>query len=83
MRLGTTEILLILMVVLLLFGANKLPQLGDALGRGIKNFRKATDGRDPPAEPEASTPAALLTAASALPLPHATEPDREGAVRSA
>jgi sec-independent protein translocase protein TatA len=41
MRLGFGEILIILVVVLLIFGANKIPQLGDALGKGIKNFRKA------------------------------------------
>jgi len=42
MRLGFGEILVILVVVLLIFGANKIPQLGDALGKGIKNFRNAT-----------------------------------------
>jgi sec-independent protein translocase protein TatA len=57
MRLGFGEILIVLVVVLLIFGANKIPQLGDALGKGIKNFRKATGGDDaidvtPPKEPE-------------------------------
>jgi len=42
MRLGFGEILIVLVVVLLIFGANKIPQLGDALGKGIRNFRKAT-----------------------------------------
>jgi len=46
MRLGFGEILIVLVVVLLIFGANKIPQLGDALGKGIKNFRKATGGDD-------------------------------------
>jgi sec-independent protein translocase protein TatA len=46
MRLGFGEILIVLVVVLLIFGANKIPQLGDALGKGIKNFRKATGGGD-------------------------------------
>lgn len=49
MRLGTGEILLILAAVLLIFGPSKLPQLGDALGRGIRSFKKATNA-DP--EPE-------------------------------
>lgn len=40
--LGFSELLIILVIVLLIFGAGKLPQLGDALGRGIKNFKKAT-----------------------------------------
>ena len=42
MRLGFGEILVILVVVLLIFGANKIPQLGDALGKGIRNFRKSS-----------------------------------------
>lgn len=39
--LGTTEILIIAGVVVLLFGANKLPQLGKGLGEAIGNFKKA------------------------------------------
>jgi len=47
MRMGFGEILVVVVVVLLVFGANKIPQLGDALGRGIRNFKKATrDGDD-------------------------------------
>ncbi|RME41224.1 MAG: twin-arginine translocase TatA/TatE family subunit [Deltaproteobacteria bacterium] len=38
--LGTTELLLILLIVILLFGAGKLPQLGAGLAKGIKNFRR-------------------------------------------
>jgi len=38
--LGTTELLLILLIVILLFGAGKLPQLGAGLAKGIRNFRK-------------------------------------------
>lgn len=44
MRMGTGEIVVVLLVVLLVFGANKIPQLGDALGRGIRNFKKASAG---------------------------------------
>jgi TatA/E family protein of Tat protein translocase len=44
MRLGTSEMLLILSVALLLFGGTKLPQLGDALGRSIRNFKNAANG---------------------------------------
>jgi sec-independent protein translocase protein TatA len=58
MRLGTGEILIILVVVLLVFGPNKLPQLGDALGRGIRNFKRASEP-DATASPEAHAPAAL------------------------
>ena len=42
--LGVTELILILLIVLLVFGAGKLPQLGDALGKGIRNFKNATKG---------------------------------------
>lgn len=37
------ELLLILLVVVLLFGAKKLPELGDSLGKGIRAFRKASE----------------------------------------
>ena len=39
--LGTGEMVLILLVVVVVFGATKLPQLGDGLGRAIKNFKRA------------------------------------------
>ncbi|MFN3869963.1 MAG: twin-arginine translocase TatA/TatE family subunit [Aquificaceae bacterium] len=41
-----TEILLILLVVLILFGAGKLPEVGRALGEGIRNFKKAISGEE-------------------------------------
>ena len=40
MGLGTGEIILIVVVVMFVFGASKLPQLGDALGRAIGNFKR-------------------------------------------
>ena len=46
MNLGFGELLLIFMVILLIFGASKLPQLGDALGKGIKNFKRSVSGND-------------------------------------
>ncbi len=41
MRMGMGEMIVILVVVMLVFGANKIPQLGDALGKGIRNFKKS------------------------------------------
>lgn len=38
---GSTELVILLVILLLLFGANKLPQLGAGIGQGIKNFKKA------------------------------------------
>jgi len=37
------ELIVILLIVLVVFGANKLPGIGDALGRSIKNFKKASN----------------------------------------
>lgn len=45
-RLGMGELLVILLIVIVLFGANKLPQLGAGLGQGIKSFKKALGGGD-------------------------------------
>jgi len=42
MRLGVPELLIILLIVLLIFGANRLPDLMGGLGKGIKNFKDAT-----------------------------------------
>jgi sec-independent protein translocase protein TatA len=39
---GMPELLVILVIILIIFGAGKLPEIGSALGRGIKNFKKAT-----------------------------------------
>ncbi len=39
---GMPELLIILVIILIIFGAGKLPEIGSALGRGIKNFKKAT-----------------------------------------
>ncbi|MBI5506770.1 MAG: twin-arginine translocase TatA/TatE family subunit [Deltaproteobacteria bacterium] len=41
MGLGITELLIILAIILIIFGAGKLPELGDGIGRSIKNFRRA------------------------------------------
>jgi sec-independent protein translocase protein TatA len=40
------ELIVILLIVLVVFGANKLPGIGDALGRSIKNFKKASNVDD-------------------------------------
>ena len=46
MRLGPWEIGLILVIVLIVFGVGKLPQVGGAIGKGIREFRKAQHGDD-------------------------------------
>ena len=41
-KLGLPELLIILAIVVLIFGANKLPELGRGIGKGIRNFKEAT-----------------------------------------
>ena len=58
--LGMGEMLVILVIVLIIFGAGRLPELGEGLGKGIRNFRKATNEPDSidvtPPTPGASSP---------------------------
>ncbi|HEY0590987.1 MAG TPA: twin-arginine translocase TatA/TatE family subunit [Thermoanaerobaculia bacterium] len=46
--LGMGELLVILFIVLVIFGASKLPQLGRGLGEGISNFKEGLRGKDEP-----------------------------------
>jgi sec-independent protein translocase protein TatA len=39
---GIPELLIILVIVLIIFGANKLPEIGSGMGKAIRNFKKAT-----------------------------------------
>lgn len=45
-RMGPWEIGLIVLIVLIVFGVGKLPQIGSALGKGIRQFRQAQRGED-------------------------------------
>lgn len=47
---GGSELLIILAIVLVLFGGNKIPQLGDSLGKGIQNFRRSFQKEEETAE---------------------------------
>ena len=40
---GMPQLIVILLILIVVFGASRLPELGSALGKGIKNFKKATD----------------------------------------
>ena len=46
MRFGPWEIALILLIVLIVFGVGKLPQVGGAIGKSIRSFKKAQSGED-------------------------------------
>ena len=52
-RIGPWEIILILVVVLIIFGAGKLPQVGSALGKGIRSFKKGATGDENEEEEDA------------------------------
>lgn len=45
-KLGPWEIALILVIILIVFGVGKLPQIGGAVGKGLRSFRKAQSGED-------------------------------------
>jgi sec-independent protein translocase protein TatA len=44
--LGMPELIIIMVIVVIIFGAGKLPEIGAGLGKGIKNFKKATRDED-------------------------------------
>jgi sec-independent protein translocase protein TatA len=44
--LGPGEIILLVLVILIVFGAGRLPQIGGSLGKGLKNFRKGLKGKE-------------------------------------
>ena len=46
--LGPTELIIILVIIIVLFGWNRLPQIGKGLGEGIRNFRNSLKGDAPP-----------------------------------
>jgi sec-independent protein translocase protein TatA len=83
---GWMELMLILIIVLIIFGAGKLPQLGEGLGKAIKGFKKSVHEADAidvtPAEQSqqahsqapASSPVGAQSEASPSPAPQASQP---------
>ncbi len=43
---GIPELIVVLVIILIIFGAGKLPEIGGAIGKGIKNFKKASSEPD-------------------------------------
>ncbi|BDG08422.1 twin-arginine translocase TatA/TatE family subunit [Anaeromyxobacter paludicola] len=73
MHMGFGELLIVFIVVMLVFGANKIPQLGDALGKGIRNFKKAQRDDEIDVTPQKQAPSQLSeNAATAAPQQRAT-----------
>ena len=71
---GMGELIVILLIVLVVFGANKLPGIGDALGRSIKNFKKASAVDD---EPEVKSTKQVAAGASKKQLEESDADDGE------
>jgi sec-independent protein translocase protein TatA len=44
--LGMPELIIILVIIVIIFGAGKLPEIGSGIGKGIKNFKKATSDEE-------------------------------------
>jgi sec-independent protein translocase protein TatA len=68
---GITELVLILVIVLIIFGAGKLPQLGEGLGKAIKGFKKSVHEADA-IEAEAQAQAQLAAAPQGQPAQQGT-----------
>jgi len=51
-RMGPWEIALIVVIILIVFGVGKLPQVGGAVGKGMRAFRKGQSGEDEEEEPK-------------------------------
>jgi sec-independent protein translocase protein TatA len=60
------ELLLVLVIVLVVFGAGKLPQLGEGLGKAIKGFKKSVHEPEPQLEAQADSMQALPATMSAV-----------------
>ena len=82
--LGMGQIILILLVVLLMFGAKKLPDLAKGLGQGIKEFKKATRDIQDEVTKAANTPDEPVSrpAPPAAPKTASTEPEKPQAPQS-
>ncbi len=53
--LGVPELIIILVVALIIFGPGRLPEIGGAVGRGLRDFRKAFEGKDEESSPQLET----------------------------
>jgi sec-independent protein translocase protein TatA len=79
----TTDLIVVLVIVLLIFGPKRLPGLGKSLGSGLKEFKDSITG-DSKDDDEGQRPEIAHTSAAPVATPgeHASEPVRESAERS-
>jgi sec-independent protein translocase protein TatA len=56
-NLGITEIIILLLILVLFFGAKRIPEIGSSIGKGIKEFKRGL--KDEPKEPEETSGSSL------------------------
>ncbi len=65
-NLGFTEIAILLLILVLFFGAKRIPEIGSSIGKGIKEFKRGLKSEEP-LDPPANTDAAIPPAAGSAP----------------
>ena len=80
--LGAPELIIILVIIILIFGVGKLPEVGSAFGKGIKEFRKANEELDKPLDKpeEPARPAPQVEAPRPAAAVEAPRPPEDGVV---
>lgn len=66
-NIGAPEIVLLLLVALLLFGAKRLPEIGRSLGTGMREFKDSVTGSSPPTETTTQLPVGTQDTTAAAP----------------
>jgi len=74
MNLGPTELIIILVIVLIVFGAGRLPQVFSSLGKGVKEFREASEGNDTTDVSKTTTTTTPVATTTVVTPPVATAP---------
>ncbi len=72
--LGMGELVVILVIALVIFGAGKLPEIGTSLGKSIQNFKKASEGEPSPRIDAGAPPAAVASGESPASEPVTAKP---------
>ncbi len=54
-RIGPTELIIVLVIVMIIFGVGRLPEIGGSFGKAIRNFRRSQSGEDEDKEEEEET----------------------------
>jgi sec-independent protein translocase protein TatA len=60
-NIGAPELIILLVVLLLVFGPKRLPEMGRSVGRGIREFKDSVSGNEKPGEQKANHPPAEMT----------------------